>query len=309
MNQKQLEIFVRLSDNLNFTKTAEQLYLSQTTVTLQIKNLEEDLQVQLFERNSRKVKLTYAGSIFLDNAKKILDLMEEARIQTAEAQKGYTGRLKIGFADNANSAGISKFLRDFSEKNPNIRLQVHGGYPEQLLQGLKTEEYDVIFTPAFRKSTQAHFNSHLLGRYKTVAAFNKEHPFSKKKSLTFKDFEGVDFIYTSGIKEELAYSSEFYYRLQAAGVHVRIRDRIDNIDTVFLMLDANLGVTVLLDYFSARFSESSGIKICPIEEDLQETDFLALWRNEPPCAELKLFADFIEVYPFQAQIEDSHSQE
>ena len=299
MNQRQLEIFTQLAENLNFTRTAEQLYLSQTTVTLQIRNLEEELQVQLFERTSRNVKLTYAGSVFLENAREILKSMEEARIMVLEAQKGYTGRLKIGFADNANSAGLSTFLKAFSENNPNIRLQVFGGYPEQLLQGLRAEEYDLIFTPAFRKSTQAHFNSHLLGRFRTVAAFNKEHPFSKKKSLKFKDFEGVDFIYTSGIREELVYSSEFYHRLLDAGIHVRVLDKVDNIDTVFLMLDADLGVTVLLDYFTARFSGSSRIRICPIDEDLEKTDFTALWRKGPSGTELKVFTDFLKGYSFQ----------
>ena len=298
MNQKQLEIFVRLAENLNFTRTAEQMYLSQTTVTLQIRNLEEELQVQLFDRTSRNVKLTYAGSVFLENAIKILESMEEARIQTGEAQKGYTGRLKIGFADDANASGMSKFLRAFSEENPDIKLQVYGSYPEELLRGLNTEEYDLIFAPAFRKSLQEKYQSRLLGSFRTVAAFNKDHPFSKKKSLKFQDFEGEDYIYISGIKEELAYSIGFYHGLQSAGVHVRILDRIDNIDTVFLMLNANMGVTVLLDYFTERFSGSSSICICPIDEDLEETDFTALWRKGSQSRELGKLTAFMAEYPW-----------
>ena len=296
MNQKQLEIFTRLAHNLNFTKTAEQLYLSQTTITLQIKNLEEELQVQLFERTKRSVKLTYAGSVFLERAGNILTSMEEAKVLAQEAQKGYTGRLKIGFADDANAAGISRFLRSFSEKNPGIRLQVHGGYPEQLLKGLASEEYDMIFTPAFRKSIQDNFQSFLIGQYRTVAAFNKDHPFSKKKSLTFQDFEGQDYIYISGINDELVFSSEFYHHLQNAGVHVRILDRIDNIDTVFLMLDANMGVTVLLEYFASRFTGTSGICTCPIDEALEETDFMALWRKGSSDRELKKITDYLGKY-------------
>jgi len=296
MNQKQLEIFTKLAYNLNFTRTAEQLYLSQTTITLQLKNLEEELQVQLFERTKRSVKLTYAGSIFLERAENILKSMEDAKILAQEAQKGYTGRLKIGFADDANAAGISRFLRSFSEKHPGIRLQVHGGYPEQLLKGLASGEYDLIFTPAFRKSIQDNFQSFLLGQYRTVAAFNKDHPFSKKESLTFQDFEGQDYIYISGINEELEFSSEFYHHLQTAGVHVRVLDRIDNIDTVFLMLDANMGVTVLLDYFTSRFTGASGICTCPINEDLEKTDFIVLWRKESPDRELIKITDYLREY-------------
>ena len=75
MNQKQLEIFTTLAQTLNFTKTAEQLFLSQTTVTLQIHALEEELQAKLFDRTSRSVRLTYAGSVFLEGAQKILKMM------------------------------------------------------------------------------------------------------------------------------------------------------------------------------------------------------------------------------------------
>jgi len=274
------------------------MYLSQTTITLQIRKLEEELQVQLFERTSRNVKLTYAGSVFLENALAILKLMEDAKTQAEEAQKGYTGRLKIGFADDVNASGISKFIREFTQEYPKIRMQVYGGYPEQLLKGLASGEYDLIFTPAFQKSIQDNFNSRLLGSYRTVAAFNKDHPFSKKKSLTFQDFEGQDYIYISGVNDELEFSSKFYHRLQSAGVHVRVLDRIDNIDTVFLMLDANMGVTVLLEYFSGRFSGSSEICICPIDEDLEKTDFMALWRKEFPGAELQKLTDYMKEYSF-----------
>lgn len=303
MNQKQLEIFSNLADSLNFTRTAEQMFLSQTTVTLQIRNLEEELQVKLFERTSRSVKLTYAGSVFLGNTRNILKLMDEAKKQTQEAQSGYTGRLKIGFADDANATGISKFIRFFSENNPQIRMQVYGGYPEQLLQELNFGEYDLIFAPAFRKNMVEHYyHSLLLGRYRTVAAFHRDHPFSSKKRLTFKDFEGQDYIYTSGINEELVYSSEFYHRLLAEGVHVRVLDRIDNIDTVFLMLDANMGVTVLLEYFAKRFSESSDICICPIDEDLEKTDFLAIWRKGQATKELRQLTDSLKSFPFPGSI-------
>lgn len=301
MNQKQLEIFVNLAETLNFTRTAEQLYLAQTTVSLQIRSLEEELQVQLFERTSRNVKLTYAGSIFLDRAKNILDLIQESKVSAQEAQKGYRSRLTIGFADDTNASGLSRFLRSFSDNHPDIRLQVHGGYPDQLLAGLTSREYDLIFSPAFRKSIQDHYYSHELGKYRTVAAFNKDHPFSQKKSLRFRDFEGQDYIYVSGINEELVYSSEFYHRLLAAGVHVRIVDRVDNIDTVFLMLNANLGVTVLLDFFTERFSASSGICIRPIEESLESSGFNALWRKEALSEELKLFTDYLQDYSFQSK--------
>lgn len=296
MNQRQLEIFTALGQNLNFTRTAEQLFLSQTTVTLQIRNLEEELQVKLFDRNSRSVRLTYAGTVFLEHSRKILNMIEEAREQTVEAYNGYIGRLNIGFADEVNATGISKCIRSFSEKYPEIKMMVYGGYPEMLLKGLESGEYDLIFTPSFRKITQGHFQSHIIGSYRTIAAFYKDHPFSRKKALTYKDFEKEKYIYISGVEEELVFSGNFVHNLQEAHVHVRIIGRIDNIDTVFMMLDSNMGVTVLPEYFTGRFSGTSEIRTCEIAEDLEKTDFLAVWKETEPERELKLLVNFLKEY-------------
>lgn len=293
MNQKQLEIFITLADTLNFTRTAEQLYLSQTTVTLQIRSLEEELSTKLFERTSRSVKLTYPGSVFLEKARDILERIEDAVQETAFASQGYTGHLQIGFADDVNASGISTIIRRFSLAHPEILLRVQGGYPADLLSGLTSDKFDLIFTPSFRKIQNEKFNRHVLGTYRTVAAFHKDHPFHAKKCLKYSDFENEKYIFISGDREELDFSTEFIHQLTVRHVHIRQIARIDNIDTVFLMLDSNLGITVLPEYFSGRFSGTSQISICPIEENLKPTDFLAVWKKHGISEELRLFSSFL----------------
>lgn len=294
MNQKQLEIFITLADNLNFTRTAEQLYLSQTTVTLQIRSLEEELQAKLFERTSRSVSLTYAGHVFLEKARDILERMEEAVQETAFAAQGYTGSLHIGFADDVNASGISSILRCFSLAHPEIMLRVQGGYPGELLQGLTSGEFDLIFTPAFRKVQNEKLNRHVLGLYHTVAAFHRDHPFHKKDALKYADFEDEKFIYISGDRDELDFSAKFMHQLNLHHIRVHQIARIDNIDTVFLMLDSNLGVTVLPEYFAGRFAGTSQISICPIDEPLKPTEFLAVWKNHGISEELKQFCKYLK---------------
>ena len=72
MQLRQLEYFIAVAEHLNFTKAAQQFYISQTAVTLQIKALEEELGVTLFHRSNRKVELTPAGKTFLEDANAIL---------------------------------------------------------------------------------------------------------------------------------------------------------------------------------------------------------------------------------------------
>lgn len=294
MNQKQLEIFTALADNLNFTKTAEQLYLSQTTVTLQIRSLEEELQVKLFERTSRSVRLTYAGSVFLNGAREILDKIQLTVSETVFAAQGYTGQLRIGFADDVNAAGLSKLLRDYSACNPQIHLLIQGGYPEDLLERLLSDEFDLIFTPAFRSLRNENLVRHVMGRYRTVAAFHQDHRFSRKKSLKYTDFEGENYIFISGKQEELDFSGDFVHQLNTRHIHINHIARMDNIDTVFLMLDADLGITVLPEYFIGRFAGTSQICTCPIEEGLKPTAFLAVWKDKGMTSPLKQFVKTLQ---------------
>ncbi|MBQ9030540.1 MAG: LysR family transcriptional regulator [Parasporobacterium sp.] len=289
MNQKQLEIFITLAQNLNFTRTAEQLYLSQTTVTLQIRSLEEELHAKLFERTSRSVRLTYAGTVFLDGAVEILEKMQRTIDLTGAAARGYTGQLRIGFADDVNATGISVMLRNFTEQHPQIRLHVQGGYPAELLSRLLADEYDLIFTPSFRRLRNEHLSRYVVGTYQTIAAFHKDHRFAERKSVGYSDFAEENFIYISGESEDLDFSGLFYHQLLSRNIHVNLLDRTDNIDTVFLMLDADMGITVLPDYFTGRFAGTSQIRTCPIAESLKPTDYLAVWKPQKHERELELF--------------------
>ena len=296
MNQRQLEIFTTLAETLNFTKTAEQLYLSQTTVTLQIHNLEEELNVKLFDRTSRSVSLTYAGEVFLEGAKEILAKIQKTVDATAYADQGYIGKIKIGFADDVNATGIAEMVRTFAEQHTNILFQVSGGYPGDLINTLMSEENDLILIPSFSGISSKNMSFHKLGSYKSVAAFHKSHPFAKKRKLKYSDFEGKSYIYTSGNEAVLDFTGEFLHQLELSDVHVNIFARTDNIDAVFFMLDANLGYTVLPEYFIGRFSGSSNIKVCPIDEPLKPTDFYAIWKTKKQSQAMEQFLTFLKEY-------------
>lgn len=93
MNIKQLEYFVDLSETLNFTKTAQNFYISQTAITKQIQCLEKDLGISLFKRSKKSVELTNEGIIYLPYAKKILDDVALSYQIVDEYQKGKQGNV------------------------------------------------------------------------------------------------------------------------------------------------------------------------------------------------------------------------
>ena len=168
MTQKQLEIFVTLAQTLNFTRTSEYLYLSQTTVTLQIKNLEEELGAQLFDRTSRSVRLTAAGKVFYEDATQIWNHMKTAAQKVKMTASEYTGLLEVGFATEANATGMAAMMDNFTNAHPKIRLRLYGGYPSDLLDQLVRERFDVILGPAFENIKSDNLNSYIIGRYDLV---------------------------------------------------------------------------------------------------------------------------------------------
>ena len=296
MTQRQLEIFTTLAQTLNFTRTAEHLYLSQTTVTLQIKNLEEELGVQLFDRTSRSVKLTAAGQTFLEGAASILQQMIKVTEKTRDVAKEYSGFLDIGFASEANATGIAAMMGEFSRKHPDIRLRIYGGYPSELMEGLMSEKYNLILSPIFENIKSENLRSYQIGHYELVAAFRKNHRFAKKKQVSCPDFENERMIYITTQGLPLDFTGQFIHLLDEKKIRADVVAYTDNIESVLIMMEAGQGITVLPSYFQGRFHETSGLKTCKIDENLNGVTFSAMWRKGKLLPEEKLFIEHLKGY-------------
>jgi DNA-binding transcriptional LysR family regulator len=100
MNRQQMEIFLSLAKNLNFTKTANEFYTSQPTISRQISLLEEEWEVALFVRNKREVRLTPAGTIMFEKCQEALKIIDDGLQESRETESGTTGNIRIGFSNN-----------------------------------------------------------------------------------------------------------------------------------------------------------------------------------------------------------------
>ena len=151
MNSRQLEYFLAVAHELNFTKAAESMYVSQTAVTQQIKALEEQLGVSLFERTKKKVVLTPAGKVFLQEASSILNRIDTAVERTREASSGVIGSLEIGFSVGIGNTGLAEKIQAFNEKYPNIAMKFTNQSPSMLLKMLKNGDLDLVLMPMFEE--------------------------------------------------------------------------------------------------------------------------------------------------------------
>ncbi|MBB3178188.1 LysR substrate-binding domain-containing protein [Variovorax sp. Sphag1AA] len=123
MELRHLRYFVAVAEELNFTRAAERLHIAQPPLSMQIRALEEELKVRLFERDKRRVFLTQAGRHFLDRARAILEQVDLAKGEARSADSGEIGRIALGYtASSMLSLVLPAALRRFREEQPQVVL-------------------------------------------------------------------------------------------------------------------------------------------------------------------------------------------
>ncbi|MBI2771974.1 MAG: LysR family transcriptional regulator [Burkholderiales bacterium] len=125
MELRHLRYFVAVAEELNFTRAAERLYMAQPPLSTQIRGLEEELGVQLLERDKRRVHLTQAGRHFLDRARTILASVQSARDEVKSAASGEVGRLSMAFtASSMLTSALPATIRKYRAAYPSVVLNL-----------------------------------------------------------------------------------------------------------------------------------------------------------------------------------------
>lgn len=145
MNTTSLETFLTLSKILNFTKTSEILFVSQSTVTTRIAELEKELGQPLFIRNSRNLQLTEAGKRFVDYASRILALEESAKTML-NTETSYLENLRIGSTNTIYECYLRLPLIRYLQEHPRVRTRITIGHSMDLLHMLQDGLADCVFT-------------------------------------------------------------------------------------------------------------------------------------------------------------------
>ncbi|WP_026835318.1 LysR family transcriptional regulator [Eubacterium xylanophilum] len=145
MNTEALQTFVVLASTKSYTKTANQLFVAQSTITKRIKELEKELEIPLFERTNRSVKLTMEGEQFRIYAEQVMELTETSLAQIA-AIHHFDRYLRIGSADSIYEGHLANHILAYRKKHPGDSLKISIGLSNHLLDQLQGDLMDVVFT-------------------------------------------------------------------------------------------------------------------------------------------------------------------
>jgi DNA-binding transcriptional LysR family regulator len=146
MELRHLRCFIAVAEELHFARAAERLHIEQSPLSRAIKELEEELGVQLFVRTTRNTRLTRAGELFLENVPRVFTSLQQARDSVRAATNGFNGILRVALSDGIVPSHFSTFLALCRQEEPDVEIRLSEIPLSQQIKGLHHDLYDVGFS-------------------------------------------------------------------------------------------------------------------------------------------------------------------
>jgi LysR family cyn operon transcriptional activator len=195
MEVRQLGYFIKAAEMLHFTAAAEVCFVTQSTLSQQIKQLEEELGMLLFDRVGKNVRLTEAGNVFLIHARQIVLDIKKSKQAIFELANMVNGELRIGVT-YAFSSLLLPALTPFSEKYPGIMIHVEYGTAGELENKLRTADLDIIL--AFHEQADSSgLDMQPLFSSRIMMVVAKKNPLAKLNKITLKELGKLELILPS----------------------------------------------------------------------------------------------------------------
>jgi Transcriptional regulator len=260
-NFRQIRSFLALAKHLSFTRAAEELGISQPTLTVQIHQLEEILSVVLFDRNRRQVRLTEVGKNLLQPLEQLLTDLEAVLNFSSDHAQLKSGTIRIACLPSVAASLLPKAIRAFNQQYPGINIQIYDIDAEAIIEMVKLEQVDFGVGMTLLPDRDITIDS-FLSDYLCVY-YPEGHPLQIKKhrKIRLKDCAQYPLILTSrngSIRKVLEHA------LMDEEIEINIASEANYMSTALAMVRENLGITILPA--SATLNGSmEGIDFAPID--------------------------------------------
>lgn len=262
MNNVYIKTFIKVAELMNFSQAAHQLGYAQSTVTIQIKQLEEELGVQLFDRFGKKICISQQGKAFLPFAHKIVKLEMEA-YEVLNAPQEPTGTLQIGIVESLCSTIYKKIIETFLTQYPQVDLIVKIATTLELLKMLHQNQIDVMAT-LDKKVVQKNFFTTIEKEEKIIFLCSRTHHFATKKApLYLQDIVEEKFIFT---EKYCNYREVFEEILMNHNLQALARLEIGNTNLILDLVKKNIGITILPEICLSHYTHPDDLTIIHVQD-------------------------------------------
>jgi len=266
--------FLALAKDLHFRKAAERLYISQPGLSRQIKQMETDLGISLFERHNRKVELTKAGLYLQKELTNTFNRLDDIITQAKLLHDGMDGNLKLGYVGSAMQKVIPELLLKYKNKHPHVLFSLNEMDNNKQIQALLNQEIDVGFVRMERVPRGINIQSVFEDTFSLVLP--KDHPLEESN---FKDL--IQLKDESFILFDSSYSESYHEKVMQIFDYSQFAPLIThytvNASSIFRLVENKFGVAIVPT--SLKLGYDMGIKFIELNKIPQRTTLRMVWNN------------------------------
>ena len=284
MELRHLRYIIAVADELNFGRAAIRLHISQPPLSQQIRQLEEELGVQVFYRTKRHVELSPAGAVVVEEARRIVGQCDHLKKVAKETARGQVGRLSIATMRIERAVAIEA-LHDFSALNPGVTTELICLETSDQLEALHSGRIDVGFVRL--PLNDSAFEAEVVQRTPMVIGLPIGHPLSSHRQISFKDLDKQPFIMLKRSPLNHQYHDEIVRSWQAMGVEPQIVQEVTEPFAALSLVEAGIGITILPE--SVRELHPDGVVLRKLNCPHLKADCGVVYTRGSRCSVLNAF--------------------
>ena len=277
MEFRHLKYFVTVAEELHFSRAAEKLYLTQPALSKQIRALEAELQVKLFDRAKQRIKLTRAGETFLETARRILTEVERGTENTKKAAREELGQLSIAFTAAALHTILPPIMTQFQQIYPDVELILTELCTEDQVEALQSDRIDLGFLHPPIRDRDRSLNLHLLQEDSILLAIPASHPLAEQEKIAIASLANQPLILYPRQKGPVIYE-QFLRSCQLAGFVPNVVQEVEAAQTRLGLVAAGIGISFILS--STQNLSAKGVVYRSLDEELPKLQLSLAWQKD-----------------------------
>lgn len=291
MELRHLRYFVGVGEEQHFGRAAVRLHIAQPALSRQIQDLEKEVGFPLFDRLPRGVKLSAAGKLFLEDARRILGEVQEATRRAQRVASGLAGTIRVGFVESISWHGVvPEFFRRFREKHPDAELIPIPMLSLAQVEAVRLGRLDVGFIVSMN-ALGKEFGQRLVAQHRIVLAAPKRHPLTRQTRVRLSDLNDLPFICFPRRANPAAYDRLMEACSRGGLKSPQIVQEADDHATILSLVACGLGVALVSD--SARWQRPTGVALLQIVDLKVSVPFSLIWQKNNRSPLLQRFLDVL----------------
>jgi LysR family hydrogen peroxide-inducible transcriptional activator len=294
MNLRALQYFVKLADLRHFSKAADACFVSQPTLSTQIKKLEEELGVQLVERAPKMIMLTPVGEEIADRARLILSDIEQIRAVARRSSNPAEGVLRLGLFPTLAPYFLPHVVPSIRERYPDLLLQLAEEKTEVILHMLRRGQLDagILALPVSDEGMEVE----ILFEEPFVLALPGGHPLTRRDEVSMLDLEGAELLL---LEEGHCLRDHALEVCALADAHERVDFHATSMETLRQMVAADVGITLMpLLAVKPPIAATPNVVLRKFAEPVPNRTVAMIWRNSSALSGfLREFAESLKALP------------